>query len=203
MNRLSQLQAKKMMKELEYLNSELDWKNELISDADGKFMNNVNDFLDQNPELKHEFDKVMDRRMAETVRIATERANSCSDYAETEKVQTHEKKESNPKVKSMFREVVKMTHPDKIDDPRMNEMYIDACRFYEQDDLFSFYTLCGKLGMEYEVDECDLEELERHIDSVREKIGMIEAATTWVWYNAEDERFKKDIVLRYVMAQIR
>lgn len=207
MNRLSQLQAKKMMKELEYLNSELDWKNEIISEADGKFMNNVNDFLDQHPDLKEEFDRVMDRRMAETVRIATERANMSEQVAEheniSEDVHTVVAKEENPKVKKIYREIVKKTHPDKVDDPKLNQLYIDACKFYDGGDLFSLYSLYGQLGLDYDVDEEDLEELSSRIEQVRERIGIIEAATTWVWYNADDEAFRNNIIVKYVIAQIR
>lgn len=195
-----------MMKELEYLVSELDWKNEIISDADVKFMSDVSEFLEQHPDIKEVFDKTMDRRMAEAVSRASAKAEASSseDYRnQSQETQETKEKKTNPKLKTAYREIVKRTHPDKVDDPRLNQLYIDASNFYGEGDLLSIYSICDQLGLCYEFGDDDLVDLKTRINRVREKIEIIESATTWVWHNADDERFKSDVVVRYVLTQIR
>ena len=67
MDRLVQLEAKKIMKELDFLRSDLEYKNEIVSEADSSFMRGVGDFLDDNRDLKEIFDKKLDERLNRTI----------------------------------------------------------------------------------------------------------------------------------------
>lgn len=204
MNKLAQLEIKKMMKELDYLVSELDYKNELFCDVDNKFIKTVNDFLDQNCELRRAYDDKIDRRMKEAIRYHESRVDENGNYIPEEQVTSEpEVKRASPKVKKMYREIVKLTHPDKVDDDKLNQMYIEASKFYEEDDLFSMYTMYEQLGISYEVEDNEIGILTEKISMLRQKIELLESTTTWVWYSANDEDFKRDMVLRYILTQIR
>lgn len=204
MNRLTQLEAKKMMKELEYLMSELDWKKEIVSEADTKFMGEVNHFLEKHPEIKDLFDKMVDERIKEAIKIAEIKSQTFFD--DMPHVDNNEEtiltKQTNPKLKKMYREIVKKTHPDKVSDERLNDLYIDASKYYENDDIFSMYTVFSKLGIAYDVDEDDIDNLKSRIEELREKINIVESSVTWVWHNG-DQSNKEDLITRYVLSQIR
>ena len=198
MDRLAQLEAKKMMKELEFLSSELDWKSELILEADKGFIGKVNEFLDENPDLKREFQSRMDSRASESIRRAEQDLPPPSESADPPA-----SRQPNPKMKRAYREIVKMTHPDKVSDRRLNDMYVEAARLYGDDDLFSIYSICDRLGLDFEVGDDDMEALRIRLEEVRSKIRMIESARTWVWQNVEDEHVRARIVVSYVLEQIR
>lgn len=201
MSRLAGLEAKKLMRELAYLKSDLEYKNEIVSDADGKFISSVNNFLDVHPELKTLFDAKINERFERIISSSVD--SSCDSRENAEEKEFNNRIEAGAKVKRLYREIAKLTHPDKVSDQRMNEMYLDAKRFYKEDDLIGMYGVCERLGIDYEVDEEELQSLKDQIEGTKERIAMLESTTTWVWNSSEDESFRNDIILRYVGSQIR
>ena len=57
MNKIHQLEIRKLLKEFDYLKSDYEYKNEIVFEADNSFMRNLNEFLDKNFVLKEMFDK--------------------------------------------------------------------------------------------------------------------------------------------------
>ena len=197
MSRLASLEAKKLMRELDFLKSDLDYKNEVVSEADGKFMSCVNDFLQFHPELQSLFDNKINERFEKIVKSNVGAAHF------GESLEKENRNEASPKMKKLYREVAKLTHPDKVTDERMKDIYLEAGESYRADDLIGMYSVCEKLGLDYEVDGDDLLLLRNQIESAKSKIAMLESTTTWVWNSTDDESTKREIILRYVGTQIR
>ena len=59
MSKLKQLEIKKLMKELDFVESDFTYKNEIVHEADSNFIKSVNDLLEQHPLLKDVFDKAL------------------------------------------------------------------------------------------------------------------------------------------------
>ena len=68
MSKLKRLETKKLLRELEYIESDYDYKNEVISEADGDFLNSVNAFLTSHPELKEMFDKKINDKIDQMIK---------------------------------------------------------------------------------------------------------------------------------------
>jgi 6-pyruvoyl-tetrahydropterin synthase len=198
MNRLSQLEAKKLLRELEYLNSDLEYKSEVVADADGRFLTSVNDFLDHHKELKDAFEDVINKRIEKSINMSIEERSVSPEV--TEEVERHE---VDPKVKRLYREIAKMTHPDKIVDTRMNNLYLEAGKSYKGEDVIGLFSVCEKIGIDYEVEESDLEQIRFKIQCAKNRINLLESTTTWVWNSTDDDGIRRDIVVRYVGAQLR
>jgi 6-pyruvoyl-tetrahydropterin synthase len=198
MNRLSQLEAKKLLRELEYLNSDLEYKREVVADADGRFLTSVNDFLGHHKELKAAFDEVINKRIEKSISISIEERTTSP--VMTEEV---ERSEVDPKVKRLYREIAKLTHPDKVVDVRMNDLYLEAGKSYKDEDVIGLFSVCEKIGIDYDVEESDLMQIRSKIQSAKGRIDLLESTATWVWNSTEDERVRRDIVVSYVGAQLR
>lgn len=199
MGRLAGLEAKKMMRELDYLKSDLEYKNEIVSDADLKFMNSVNDFLEMYPDLKAVFDNKINERFDKI--LSVEKKEDTVDVDSVDSYQ--ERQETNVKVRKLYREIVKVTHPDKVVDKRMNQLYMEAVKSYKSDDLIGIYSVCDKVGIDFEIDDEDLLMLKSQIDITKDKISLLESTTTWVWNSTDDDNARRNIILRYVGTQIR
>lgn len=199
MDRLVQLEAKKIMKELDFLRSDLEYKNEIVSEADSSFMRGVGDFLDDNRDLKEIFDKKLDERLNRTISDRSEVVVDAGDGGSGVENSTVQ----NPKLKKLYREIAKKTHPDKISDDRMNGIYMDATRSYGDGDLFEIYSICESLGISFDVDESDISLMREEINNVRNRIQFLESTGAWAWYNSDDESMKKDMILKYISHQIR
>ena len=199
MSKLTQLEVKKLIKELEYLRIDLDYKTEIVQEADGGFMREVSDFLEQQPELKVEYDKTMDARIQKAVQQSTEQnvdQNTENIEGETKTI------DENPALKKIYREIVKITHPDKTTDSRLNDIYVRAGISYNGNEAIELYSICDQLGIKYDVAEKEIEMMRIRISEIKDRIGMLESTNTWVWYHCEDQRIKDEIILRYVARQI-
>ena len=203
MNRLRQLEVKKLIKEFEFLGSDFEYKNELVSEADNSFIKNVNIFLDDNPEVKKIFDRKINERLDKIILDRVEQQIDKEDNFipdEVESVITNNKKDDN--IKKIYREIVKKTHPDKVDNKKLNDIYIKANTHYEENDIIKIYSICEELGIEYDITEVDADIIKDNIENIKQKINFIESTNTWKWYYTEDDNLKNEIILNYIRSQI-
>ena len=219
MDKIKQLENKKLLKELEFVETDFEYKTEIISEADTNFIKNINEFLLRHPELKSMIDKRMNEKIDRMVR-EKERADNES-QKEKEQVINDEPKEENQsaeekeeeevndnrvvrseKIKKLYREIVKLTHPDKVNDIKLNDLYIKSTKSYDENDLVSIYAICSELNIEYESDETDNIFIADRITVLKERINFMESTFTWKWYTADDNRQKDDVLMNYIRAQL-
>jgi hypothetical protein len=200
MNNLQKLESKRLLKELGFYESDLEYKSELVNHVETTFIQSVNDYLEEHPTLKDAFDDKINKRIEETVN-----KNISSEYTNKvifdEDVELDSKVE-NPKMKKLYREIVKQTHPDKIKNEKLNNLYIEAGKSYENNDLFNIYSICDELGIIYELDESENYIIKDKIKSLQDKINFIQSTFTWQWYYSEEEIEKNNIIKEYVKKQI-
>lgn len=144
MNNLQKLELKRMFKELEFYQSDYLYKNELVTQAEGEFITVVNEFLENQPDVKSVFDEIINKRVDESIKKKIEIANIES--IEDEDIEYNEVK---PKIKKLYREIVKSTHPDKIENDRLNDIYIRSTKYYDTGDFLSIYSICDELYKVY------------------------------------------------------
>jgi hypothetical protein len=197
---LQELEIKRIMKELDFYESDYEYKNEIVMQAEIQFIKNVNDFLSQNAELKALFDEKVQKRLEDNIKKKSEEEEQLENNSEEEEVET---KFISPKMKKLYREIVKRTHPDKIKDKKLNEIYIKATKYYNDADLLYIYKICSDLHIYYEIDIEDNEFLKDKIVSFKDKISFIQATYTWKWNFTETESEKNLIILDYIKGQIK
>ena len=116
-----------------------------------------------------------------------------------------EKEEDNKiisKLKKLYREVVKMTHPDKVKNKKLNDMYIKCTECYNNGDLLGVFSVCNQLDIKYEITEEEVELIYKQINTYRSKISFLESTFTWHWYNCNDEMQKNQILIKYIKNKI-
>ena len=52
MNNLQKLESKRLLKELDFYESDLEYKSELVNHVETTFIQSVNEYLDEHPALK-------------------------------------------------------------------------------------------------------------------------------------------------------
>lgn len=203
MNKIKQLEVKKLLKELDFIESDFNYKNEIVSSADNDFIKRVNELLDEHKELKIIFDEIMDKKIDFIFNKKLQ---------EIEEIKSEEIMEElseeiildnpNPKVKKLYREIAKVTHPDKTINKKLNEFYIKATNCYTTNDIAGIYAICDELDIEYEIDEEDNIIINEKINKLKERILFMESTMTWQWYNSEDVDEKEKIVMNYIKKQL-
>ena len=203
MSKLKQLEVKRLIKELDFLSSDFEYKNELVFEADNSFIKNVNEFLDDNPEVKKIFDRKINERLDKIIMNKVEKENIVDeDNIIVDEVEDITIKKDD-KIKKIYREIAKITHPDKIDNKKLNDIYIKASNHYDNNDVIQIYSICDELGIEYDINDDDTDLIMRNINNIKQKIQFIESTTTWLWYNTEDSGLKNEIILNYIRSQIK
>jgi hypothetical protein len=212
-NKLKSLEIKKLLKELEFTESDFEYRNLAVSEADSLFINSINDFLYQHPELKKIYDDKITEKINKTIEKIQKKSND-----ETEKLDENvqddipsieeehkndEDKTNISQIKKLYREIVKLTHPDKVKSNKHNELYIKSSKYYESGNKIGIYSICNELDIEYEIEEDDVILISEQISNLKNKINFIESTFAWQWYNCEDEMLKSQILLNFIKLKIK
>ena len=192
MRTLKKLEINKLIKELEFVKSDLDYKSELLSEADFLFYESVNQFLEKHPELKDVFQEKIRRR--KEIIIENQMKLEVSEEIEEDK--------REPKLKSLYRNIAKSTHPDKLHDDNLKEVYIEAKTAYENNDILEIFAICEKLNIPFEVSEEEVSLIREEIQKNKTRSSFLESTFTWQWFRQEDERTKEMIILDYIKRQM-
>jgi len=248
MNKIRILEQKRLFKELEYIQTEHDYKNEIISTIDSEFINSVNLYLENNEELKKVFEEMVNSRIEDSINKKLEdKSNIINLYNENGEIIEKEidndgwfdqlldengnpiplfdenktpidlefddfgksriKKEEikdikSAKIKKYYREIVKLTHPDKVKNEKLNDFYITATEYYNDNDLIAIYSICSQLYIDYELEDSDYALIQIKIDNLNKKISFMESTYTWKWYNV-DETEKQKVIEQYILIQLK
>ena len=200
MNKLKSLEIKKLLKELEFTESDFEYRNLAVSEADSLFINSINDFLGQHPELKKIYDDKITEKINKTIEKIQKKSNDETENSENKNVQD---KTNISQIKKLYREIVKLTHPDKVKSNKHNELYIKSSKYYESGNKIGIYSICNELDIEYEIEEDDVILISEQISSLKNKINFIESTFAWQWYNCEDEMLKSQILLNFIKLKIK
>lgn len=200
MNKLHQLEARKLLKELDYVKSDFEYKNEIVFEADGAFMESLSDFLEKNIVLKEMFEKKTNAKIDIFIRerSAESRIEPSPESVEVAIVD----KAANENIRKIYRSVAKKTHPDKISDARLNEIYITAREMYESNDVMGIYSICDQLGIPYEISVEDLATLKDRISMIKDRVAFMESTFSWKWHHSEDEGERSRMLFEYVKSKI-
>jgi hypothetical protein len=221
MNKVKLLEVKKLLKELEFIESDFEYRNEIISEADARFISSINQFLQNHPDLKEIYDNKVTEKINQSIKktqeneeekieqitdnISEDGTNEQKD--ESEEIRDTEEKDKNTKhltkIKKLYREIVKLTHPDKIKNERLNEIYLKATKYYDSGNKIGIYAVCNELSIHYELESEDVQLIYNEIQKYQQKINFIESTYTWKWYNCENDEQKDQILLNYIKLKIR
>jgi predicted RNA-binding protein with RPS1 domain len=213
MSKIKLLQLKKLLKELEYIESDFEYRSELISEADNEFIKSINNFLDIHPDIKDIYDKKINEKIDQSIKKNQE-SNPITELEITEDVEEEpiyesvmdnmvtDLVETNVKLKKLYREIVKLTHPDKIKKSNLNDIYIKATQFYNFNDKIGIYRICSELNIDYDIDDDDEIFISERIDSLRKRISFLESTFTYKWFESESEDEKNKIMVEYIKLRI-
>ena len=102
------------------------------------------------------------------------------------------------KVKRLYREIAKRTHPDRCTDATLHELYVTATEAAEEFDLFALYELCNRLDITHSVDAEDKDILKQRILHKKEELKAIEASFIWLYAHAPSDEHRKKLIEQFV-----
>jgi len=193
------LEFNRLIKELDFIDSDLIYKSSLLKLADENFIKDVNQELESHPQLKTILEDKNQERMKflnfvdVSIPISQETQDEEEDYIT----------ESKPtKLKSLYKEIAKSTHPDKSNQENLKEVYLDAQKAYESNDLLQILSICDRLKINYEISTDEFDLIRSEIDTKKQRIKFLESTYTWKWYHESSNYQKNQIIMNYLESQV-
>jgi phage regulator Rha-like protein len=192
MNNLKYLEIKRLIKELEFVETNFEYQSEILKITELDFNKSIYTFLRKFPELesiykerKEELDSILNTGTA-LEDIITE---------------TKEEIESidSPQIKKLYRDIVKMTHPDIVNNFRLNEVYKEASEAYECSDIIKLYQISSELELNHELNDDIIQKINEKIKLLKIQTEMLNSTFTYRWIKSAQ---KDEVVLDYIKSKI-
>jgi len=181
-DKLKQLEIKKLLSEYEYLIVDDEYKQQIISDYSSQFINEINEKSGIKEEKSEEDEEIIPPEEREIIK-------KINDEDLTD--------ETKKRMKSMFREIMKKTHPDKVQSEELVDIYIKSKEAYETNDILGLCFYANKLNVIVELSDMEIEILKDMIKKKKEELDSIEKSWLWLWYKAGTEQAKDNVVKLY------
>lgn len=193
MRHIKYLEFQRLMRELQFVESDYQYQSEILKLSDSEFLKNVDTILNQFPDLK----EIYYRRQDEIYKNVVVEPSIQSIQEEVEVVIPE-----NVEAKKLYRDIVKTTHPDKIKNQKLNELYLEATDAYEKNDIITLYRVCSELKIDFDLPENYVDGLNQKISSLKKQISFLEATYTFKWIKSENQQDKNRVVIEFIRSQI-
>ena len=205
---------KKLLLELEFLYSDLDYHQDVEEEAQREFQKAFCSYCDEKG-INYETDiiKAEERQVEvsdpEKVTFRDEDGNASDEEMEKE-VRELEKSQRPDEVRKLFKQIAKKTHPDKFSKAENAEkslnkqVFLQAKTAAEDNNYFKLQQIAQRLGIELpEIDSKRLKLMEKEAKRIRVRVKRIEEKVAWVWFDQDHERNRRNIMHRYVTGLLR
>ena len=174
--KIKQLYIQKILQEYNLINVDYELKNTLVDENRSEFLKEVNK------------DKSVENS-----------SNKNKNKKEESKIKDSEINENTKiKIKKIYRDIVKLTHPDKVDSELLKSYYVDATKAYDNNDLLELFVISGKLQINVDLSNDDIELLNNLINIKKNEIKKIEDSYIWLWINAKTDEQKQIIINSFI-----
>ena len=177
-NRLEQLEVKKLLQEYSFLLLDEEYKNEVIDSNKEEFLNKIREARGENPPPPPQ---------------------TPQEQLPKKKIDPNTvDKSTREKVKKLYREIAKITHPDKAKTDEHTELYMQATMASEEFDLYTLYEICSQLNISHSIDSGDKDILKIRINEKKDKLKNIESSFIWLYAHAATDEAKQKLVDQFV-----
>jgi hypothetical protein len=186
-DKLKKLEIKKLLQEYNFLLLDDEYKKEIISDNRPEFLEKVQKLKSdmgvvQEPEIKPEKKEDVKEDLPKKPKLDPNSIN----------------KSTRDKVKKLYREIVKKTHPDKTNSEDLINLYMKATIASDDYNLFELFIICIELNIDIDIDINDKDTLTVLIEMKKNELKSIEASFIWLYYMAKTEEEKNKLIELFV-----
>lgn len=181
-DKLEQLAIKRLLKEYSFLVLDDEYKKEVISTGKSEFMKMVHDMRGDTPPPTSNEISEQTGEVPKKLKIDPSTVDP----------------KVREKVKKLYREIAKLTHPDKTNSEQHVELYTQATEAMEEFDLMTLYNICDTLNISYTLGKEDKDVLKEHIKNKKEKLSGIENSFIWLFMHEEDEVKREQLVKLFI-----
>ncbi len=179
---LKNLEIQRLIRELQFLESDYAYQSEIIRIHSPLFLDSIEKVVSEFPDLRsisesRQDNNIMDQDVS---------------YQDEEVIVD---KIPDQKIKSAYRDIVKITHPDKVKNKKLNDLYLETIDSYESGDVVGIYKISLDLNIDFDWTENEISEILSSVNDLKGKIELIKMTYTYKWIKADN---KNEVVLDYI-----
>lgn len=184
-NNIKELELQKLINEMIFLKEDLKLKKEISKVIEEDFNNHLNKIISSDDILKEQWNSSV---------------NNINNYKKASINRELYKKKNNvsDSMKKIYRDIAKITHPDKTDDNEKHNTYKKVTESYEKDDLIELLFYAKQLGVEYDHNTLDVTKMKENILDIKANISTYENSISFKWYYND---MNEDIIKNYIATQ--
>lgn len=190
---LDKLRISTLIRELEFLKSDLNYKTELLNSVDTDFNNSVEIFLENYPDLGKVYKEIIPKIEDSVDVVLTDSEDLISTNHEEEIFNAVDQK-----TKSLYRQIAKTTHPDKVGESGLTEVYYEAQRAYEDGKTLELMAICDRLKIPYEMTDDEIISINKEIEFLKQRISFLEGTFTFKWLQTSEGKERDKLILNYI-----
>jgi hypothetical protein len=210
MHDIKKLEIRKLIKELQFIESEYEYQSEYLKIHDMEFLKSVEDVLNRYPDLKElyknkfnsDLEVITDREISSEDRLISD-DNSIDVDIDTESIVDDLNSNDNSELKYLYRQIVKITHPDKVNNDRLNNLYLIATDAYNLKDIAILYKICFELELDVIIPDEHLGIILDKIELYRKNINFLKSTFTFKWVESESVDVKNQIIIEFIKNRIK
>lgn len=209
MSDIHYLKMKKLIKELQFIESEYEYQSEFLRISDMDFLKSVESMLENHPELKDLYYKKQELDLnvvSDDVELSSEDRLISDDIEDGVKEFIIDKEVDDSidskELKTIYRLVVKITHPDKVSNVKLNNLYLKATEAYENKDIAILYKICFDLDMDIKIGDYEMCKISDKIDFYKSSLNFLKSTFTSKWIETDSEEVKNRIIIDYIKNRI-
>jgi len=215
--KLNILESKKLFRELDYLMSDVEFKEEFAMEYSPKFEQSIIELLKEEPIIKQackdKFGALLDEDKPKPKSDAVSGAvnDAVNDAVKSDSTdvvvfsgEPIQKKiillEGEPqKVKYLYRKIVQKTHPDRVNSDALHELYNKATKANKARDILTLYSICNELGIKFNITDNEIAALRNQNKKITLQQINFEKSHLWVWAHVEDGQ-KKEVIKHFLLS---
>lgn len=194
-DKLKQLEVKKLLLEYSYLLTDEELKDEIIDEYQPQFMES---FLEKTSEIREEKEKPKHKKEEgdkENKEHKPQEKKPIKKKIEDELLSDETKK----RLKTMFRDIMKKTHPDKVDSEELVHFYVLAKEAYEENNIVQLAFVAQQINVNIDFGDDEINFVKQLIKEKQDEVKGKETSWLWLWYKAEgQEELQEKIMNTYV-----
>jgi hypothetical protein len=183
---LKYLEIQRLVRELQFLESDYKYQLEIVRMHEGNFLQSISNIMDKFPDLQPFLE-------------SKKKLDISSNLPTIEDVDKLNQTPIDQKIKNVYRSIVKITHPDKVKNEKLNELYLEATNSYESGDFLSLYKVSIDLKIDFDWGDEEISKIRQKIDEYKEQISLLRSTYTYKWILSEN---KNDVILDYIKSNL-
>ena len=205
---------KKLLLELEFLYSDLEYHEDVFEEAKREFQKSLFSYCDQEG-INYENDIIKEEETQVEVSdpdkvTFRDKDGNTSDEEMLKEIKDLEKKQKPDEIRKLFKQIATQTHPDKFANANSSEklvnkqIFMQAKEAAEEHNYFKLQQIASRLGVDLpEIDPKRLKLMEKEAKRVKVKISRIQNTAAWQWFDEESEKRQKNLMAQYVKRLLR